>query len=184
MILTKSEFKERFSFKYLSQVSNLLKAKSIIANEDGLIDLDNKKNKAWIKKREKQLKAEESKKQKEEKQTVNNDKNVQLDLNLEILNQRLDEKLKKNRLLDLKISKENKEIVEVDVLNRIITTVFDSLFKTLSDIPLTTAEDIINIVNIEEYPKEKLISFLTDKILTTLKSAVDTAEAKTKKFYE
>lgn len=183
MILTKSEFRDEFGFKNLSSVSNLLKSKSIVETADGLIDLSNKKNKKWAAARrkeleEKRIKEEQKKEEKAERE------NQQSGLEFDILNQRLNERLKKNQLLDIKIAEANKEVIGVDVLNRVITTVFDSLFKELSELPSITADEIVNMVQAEKSPAEKVTTYLTDRILKALKTALNTAEKKAKKYYE
>ena len=72
----------------------------------------------------------------------------------------------------------------MDVLNRVITTVFDSLFKELSELPSITADEIVNMVQAEKSPAEKVTTYLTDRILKALKTALNTAEKKAKKYYE
>ncbi len=182
MILTKSEFKTEFGFKNLSSVSNLLKAKKIIETPDGLIDLNNKKNKKWIESRKKQLQKDDDKKG--QKKSTPEDEIKEGNLDLDIQHQRLKERLAKNALLDLKLAKENKEVIETEVLNRVIAIIFDSLFRQLSDLPGLYADDILNIVLAGEGAREKVIAFLTDKILTSLKSALEIAEKQSKKYYE
>lgn len=183
MILTKSEFRDEFGFKNLSSVSNLLKSKSIVATADGKIDLNQKKNKQWAKNRRKQLEEEKLKKEQGEKEKAEKE-SKQNGLEFNILNERLNERLKKNQLLDLKIAEANKEVVGVDVLNRVITTVFDSLFKELAELPSITSDEIVNIVQAEKSPAEKVNTFLTDRILKALQTAINTAEKKAKKYYE
>lgn len=183
MILTKSEFRDEFKFKNLSSVSNLLKSKSIVETSDGKIDLDNKKNKAWAKARKKQLEEEREQKEREKEEKAEFE-SKQNDLEFGILNQRLEERLKKNQLLDLKIAEANKEVVGVDVLNRVITSVFDSLFKELAELPAIVADDIVNVVLSEKSPAQKVTTFLTDRILKSLQTALSVAEKKAKKYYE
>lgn len=48
MLVTKSKFKEMFGYKDLSCISRLLKKGTIVANENGKIDLEDKKNKRWL----------------------------------------------------------------------------------------------------------------------------------------
>lgn len=183
MILTKSEFRTEFEFKTLSSVSNLLTSKSIIETADGLIDLNNKKNKKWAAARRKQL--EEQKKEQQRKEREAQEKAEEENgLQLNILNERLNERLKKNQLLDLKIAEANKEVVGIDVLNKVITTVFDSLFKELAELPAVMADEIVNTVFAEKSPAEKVTTLLTDRILKALQTAVNTAEKKSKKYYE
>lgn len=183
MILTKSEFRDEFGFKNLSSVSNLLDSESIIANDDGLIDLNHKKNKAWAKKRRKQLKEAEQKKEQERTEKLEKAKK-QDDLEFNILNQKLTEHFKKNELLSLKLAKENRDVVESDVLNRVVTMVFDSLFKQLVELPAVCSDDIVNTVLSAENPNERITVFLTEKILTNLKTALEIAEKAAKKYYK
>lgn len=183
MILTKSEFRDEFGFKNLSSVSNLLKSKSIVETADGLIDLNHKKNKQWVKSRRKYLEDEKTRKEQEKQEKVERE-NKQSGVEFNILNQRLEERLKKNQLLDIKIAEANKEVIGVDVLNRVITKVFDSLFKELAELPATTADDIVNMVQAEKSPAEKVTTFLTDRILKSLQSALKVAEQQAKKYYE
>lgn len=190
MILTKSEFRNEFGFKNLSSVSNLLTAGSIEENADGLIDLNTKKNKKWVVARKRQLERERQKEEEkqarkeQEKQEKAERENKENALEFDILNQRLNERLKKNQLLDIKIAEANKEVVGVDVLNKVITTVFDSLFKELAELPAVMADEIVNTVFAEKSPAEKVTTLLTDRILKALQTAVDTAEKKSKKYYE
>ena len=55
MIVTKSEFKEMFEYKDWSSVSHLIRKKTIVANKEEMIDLDDKINKEFIKKRKLKL---------------------------------------------------------------------------------------------------------------------------------
>lgn len=217
MLLTKSEFKDEFEFKNLSSVSNLLKSKKIVQTPEGYIDLNNKKNKKWVEARKKQLQKDSTsrcdegvinssgntaaKKNSVETQIAQSIKEGNLDLDIQ--QQRLKERLAKNALLDLKLAKENKEVVETEVLNRVVALIFDALFKQLSELPGLYANDIVNIVLAGEganrsvygqmpppdpeapaHAREKIVTLLTDKILTTLKSALEIAEKQAKKHYE
>ncbi|MBQ9149853.1 hypothetical protein IJX73_02870 [bacterium] len=183
MILTKSEFRDQFKFKNLSSVSNLLKNGDIVANKDGCIDLQNKKNKKWAKEREKKLEQEANEKQ-AQKELKAQQEAQKHDINYQILQQKLDENLTKAKILNLKYQKENKEVVETEVLNRVITTIFDTLFKNLAELPAKNIEEVLNIFEINDKPKEAIIAFLTEKILTILKTALEAAEKKAKKYYE
>ena len=63
MIVTKKEFREMFGLKHASELSRLLKNKTIVANESQMIDLDEKTNKKFVanKKREEKKKQAASK---------------------------------------------------------------------------------------------------------------------------
>lgn len=183
MILTKSELCDEFGFNSLSSVSHLLKKGTIIANADGLIDLENAKNKKWAKKRRQDLKKKQEKPAAEQKSNKKKPEE-QLSLEFDILSERLAEKRQKTKLLGLKVAKETKEVIETNVLNRIIINTFDSLFKNFAEFPNVCADEIIDIVRASENPREALIKFLTENILSNLKNSVDSARNISKRNYE
>ena len=87
-------------------------------------------------------------------------------------------------MLDLKIKKELGDTVSKDILNRAIVATFDELFKTLSELPNMYANEMINIINSSDVPRESLVEYLTDKIITELNAAVDNAKKAAKKYFE
>lgn len=187
MILTKSEFQKEFGFKNPSSVSNLLKAKSIVVRSDGLIDLDDKKNKAWVKKRRKKLNEDKTSEPKVKEKPIQQKLEIDTqkgNLQSDILNQKFIEAQKKNALLDLKLSKENKDVIDSEVLKKIINSVFGALFKQFADFGINNSEEIINLVLNNENPKELLTEFITEKILTSLQSALDISEQQCNKYYD
>ena len=172
MIVTKKEFQKMFGFNDASSVSHLLRDEKIVANDAGMIDLDHKTNKKWAKAREKTLiKRQKAETQTEEPPKTKEGKN-QIGTEIELLNQRLLERQKKTTLLDLKIAKERKEVIETEVLNRVIMTVFDSLFKNLAELPSVYIDDIVSTVKSSNAPKEKLVKFLTDKIISCIYTVI------------
>ena len=188
MKVKKIEFAKMFDYKSASIVSNLIKSKKLVETKDGLIDLNNKTNKKWIDEHTKNKQKKEIKKQitppklPQQQQPKTDD---ELQLQIDFLNQKLVEKQKQTALLDLKIAKERREVVETEVLNRVITIVFDSLFKNLSELPSVYIDDLISIIKTnKKSPKEKAIKFLTDKIILEIKSGIEIAANAAKKYYE
>ena len=182
MLLTRSEFQKEFRFNTASSVSKLITGGKIAVNEDGYIDTNAKENKGWVSKR----RAELRKQKKDAKAAAQGTgkSQTQLSLELDILTAKLDEKKRRTELLDLKVQKEKKEVIETDVLNRVLIMIFDDLFKNLAEFPNNYASEIINIVKAEKEPKEKLIEFLTDHIITNLKTGLDNTRKAAKKYYE
>lgn len=182
MLLTRSEFQKEFRFTSASSVSKLITGGKIAVNDDGYIDTNSKENKGWVSKR----RAELRKQKKEAKAAAQGTgkSQTQLSLELDILTAKLDEKKRRTELLDLKVQKEKKEVIETDVLNRVLIMIFDDLFKNLAEFPNNYASEIINIVKAEKEPKEKLIEFLTDHIITNLKTGLDNTRKAAKKYYE
>lgn len=182
-IVTKKEFSEMFDYKHVSSVSHLIADGKIEADENGMINLDSKKNKKWVKAKEKEL-AKKTIEPPQVNEEPAKDEPGNIGLEIQILNEKLNERQKKTTLLDLKIAKERKEVVETEVLNRVIMTVFDTLFKNLAELPSIYVDDIVSMVKSSKTPKETLVKFLTDKIISHIRSSLDVAENTAKKYYE
>ena len=188
MIVTKTEFREIFKINHASEVSRLLKNKTIVANESGMIDLEDKKNKKWVtarKKEEKKKAAEQAtaEKSSEVKATINKDES-KIGIEVELLNQKLTEQRQKATLLDLKIAKETKAVVETAVLDKVLMMIFNQLFKDLAELPSIYIDDVVSIIRTEkENPKELTVKFLTEKIIQQIKNALDVAENAARKQY-
>jgi hypothetical protein len=180
MLLTRSEFQKEFRFNTASSVSKLITGGKITVNEDGYIDTNAKENKQWVAKR----RAELRKQKKDAKAAAQGKTQTQLNLELDILNAKLDEKKRRTELLDLKVQKEKKEVIETDILNRVLIMIFDDFFKNLAEFPNNYASEIINIVRANKEPKEKLIEFLTEHIITNIKTGLDNTRKAAKKYYE
>lgn len=152
-----------------------------------MINTEADENREFCLKRREKLQKKGAKKapKSEEKPASKNQKpEMQLNLELDILSQKYEQAQKNNRLLDLKIKKELGDTVSKDVLNRAIVATFDELFKTLSELPNMYANEMINIINSSDVPKESLVEYLTDKIITELNAAVDNAKKAAKKYFE
>lgn len=187
MIVTKSEFREMFGFKHASEISRLLKNKTIVANESGMIDLDDKINKKFVANRKKEEKKKQLQNQEKENLTTSKTgkgkDESQIGIEIELLNQKLAEQKQKATLLDLKIAKETKEVIETTVLNKTLMTIFNQLFQNLAELPSIYIDDIVTIVKTEKNPKEQAVKFLTDKIIQQIQSSLDVAENAAKKHY-
>lgn len=187
MILTKEEFEDFYNFNSASAVCRLIREKKIFPNKDGLIDTNDERNALYCQKREERLKrSKTSKKEKpsEIKQNKNQKSADQLALEIDLLNARLDEKQQRSALMKLKIAKEQREVIETDVLNRCIQAIFGDMIKSLTDLPNVYAGDLIKMVQTEENPKELVVEFLTQKISSTLRTGLESAKKAAKKYYE
>ena len=183
MLLTKTEFCNEYEFNALSSVTQLIKNGNIVTTKDGYIDTNQKENKKWIAKRKNELKDKHAKEEKEQ-QNRQARGDAQLSLEIDLLNAKLDEKTKRNNLLDLKIKKETNAMVETSILNRVLIMIFDDFFKNLTEFPVNYASEIIDIVRAEKEPKEKLVEFMTDFIITNIKKSLDNTKKAAKKYYE
>lgn len=187
MILTKEEFQREFEYNSLPAVHRLIREKKIEDRSDGMIDTETEKNKEWCLKRWEKIKKRATKgtKAQEEKPTGKKQKpEAQLNLELDILNEKYEQAQKQNRLLDLKITKEQGDTISTGVLNRCIISTFDEMFKSLADIPNIYASDVVDIVQSSDSPKEAVAEYLTSKIVSALKMGLDCAKKTAKKYYE
>ena len=187
MILTKEEFQKEFGYNSLPAVHRLIREKKIKTQTDGMINTEADENREFCLKRREKIQKKGTKKapKSEEKPAAKNQKpEMQLNLELDILSQKYEQAQKNNRLLDVKIKKELGDTVSKDILNRAIVATFDELFKTLSELPNMYANEMINIINSSDVPRESLVEYLTDKIITELNAAVDNAKKAAKKYFE
>jgi len=182
MIVTKKEFREMFGLKHASELSRLLKNKTIVANESQMIDLDEKTNKKFVANKKREEKKKQAASKPETKPTKTKD-DSQIGIEIELLNQKLTEQRAKAKLLDLKIAKETKEVVETEVLEKSLMLIFNQLFQNLAELPSTYIDDIVTIIKTSETPKEQTVKFLTDKIIQHLQSSLDVAENMARKHF-
>ena len=176
MLITKSEFRDKFGYGDSSSVSHLLSGGSIVANDEGKIDTEHPVNKKFIRQRQKKLK-EQAKKDADQEA-------VQLKFEQDLSRQRLLEREHKNALLEIKIAKERGEVIETAVLSKVVNVTFGTLFKQLSEMPLNIADQIIDYVRVDEEPREKIVKLMVDSITSTIQSGLKLAESTAKKYYE
>ena len=183
MILNKQDFKKEYKYDN-SSIYRLIRDKKLILNTEGMIDTEEEINKELIKKRKKRLSNE--KKVIKKKQSIKNNKKTdeQLSLELNILNAKVEKERRQSELLGIKIAKEKGEVIEISVLNRVIINVFETFFKNLCNFPTVKAEEIIDIVKSNEYPKEELIKILTGDLMIIIQEALNNAKETTKKYYK
>lgn len=181
MILTKTEFRAMFGYTHASQVSRLIANGSIVITDNKRIDLDDPVNKKWAKTRKNELKEARITPNEAPVQQKSED---QLSLEIEVLNQKVKTQKQQSTLLDLKIAKEKREVIETEVLNKVLITVFNALFQNLAELPSIYVDDLIAIIKTNNSPKEQFVKFLTDKILSQIQSSLDVAENAAQKHYE
>lgn len=185
MLVTKTEFKEKFGYKDLANVSYFIRKGTIVVNDGGLIDLDNRTNKKFIKARQEKLTNQKNTQTVEQEPETKTDNQIHLDineLNHKILSNQLAEK--RATLLELRIKKEAKELIEVEVMEKVMMLIYDSLFQNILEAPSAYVDDIQNIFKVDKNPKETFIKFFTEKLTSQLQSSIDIAGNKARKLYE
>lgn len=176
MLITKSEFRDKFGYADLSSVSHLLSDEVIIANDEGKIDTEDPTNKKFIKKRLKKLKEQQKKDDAFE--------SVQLKIESQLAQQRLLEREHKNTLLKMKIAKESGEVVDAAVLSKVVNITFGTLFKQLTEMPLNIVDQVVDFARLENDPRERIVKLMTDSITSSIQSGLKLAETTAKKYYE
>ena len=182
MILSRKEFQEKYNYKHIQAVHRLVREEKIDINDKGMIDTNTAKNKDFCIKREKKINKLKKTKKTETQKNKNLKSEEQLGLDIDILNAKVERTLKQNELLGIKIAKEKGELIESDLLNKIIVNIFDSFFQALCNYPNIKADEIIDLIKSNQNPKEELIKNLTDDIISIIKDALETARKITKKY--
>ena len=186
--LTKEEFRELYGYNHIQSVHRLISDKKIDVGKNGKIDTNTKKNAAFCKARLERTKKQKPKPQKTKQSfPKTNDKYQksadQLSLEIDFLNAKLEEKQQKSELTKIRIAKEKQELIKAEVVNRCIIDIFGEQNKRLTEFPNIYAGDIIKIVQTEPNPKELIVEFMTQKIISTLQLGLKTAKENTLKYF-
>jgi hypothetical protein len=78
--------------------------------------------------------------------------------------------------LDYELRKMKGELVDSELLNKIISRTFGVLLKNLMDIPSLTVDEIIDLVNHDAEPKPKIINLLNKQMAKEFKNTLETVE--------
>jgi len=179
MLYTKTEFAKNVLDVEPPRLSALINKKKIVANKDGKIDDENKVNAKYLIERQGNIKKFEAPKGRYD--GVNPDEVYEAQsgkekLETQLLEERISKEKSANILISLKLAKDKKEIVETELLNKIIIGSFDSLFKTILEYPNNIADELIDIVKTSESPRTDIIQILTLGIGELLKKSLSEAE--------
>lgn len=194
MILTKNEFLKKFGYKSRNSLSRLVTTGKIVLNSNGDIDFSNTTNKKWKsdfaaknkskteKKPKKTKTAKPAKEPKEQTEQTITPETVE-QLKLLAHRSKLDESAAKAELLQLKLARERKEVVDAAILIKVLDLTFSDLFANLLAFPKRYAVETINLI--AAHPEEAqavLTDFLTQKITATLDAALKNSRIATKKY--
>ena len=131
--------KDRIKKKDL-KINELNKDKTAIDNQTEIVD-----NIFKNKKTEKTIKAE-----KQDKSFTN--------IEYETKQHKLESERYKAQLLEMEVKQRKKDLVNTELLNRIITKTIGNLTKNIVEIPINIVDEIIDIVKSEEEPKTLIVN--------------------------
>jgi len=82
----------------------------------------------------------------------------------------------KSELLEMEVKQRKKDLVNTEILNRIITKTIGNLTKNIVEIPINIVDEIIDIVKSEEEPKPLIINIITKNLHKEIESTIDKTE--------
>ena len=156
-------------------------------NNNGDIDFGISTNKKWKSNFLLKQKSSKTKPQKPQSTKTQSNQPTQSVEQLKLLSHenKVIESSVKAELLQLKLAKEKKQVVDSDILVKVINLTFSDLFMNLISFPKRHAVDILNLIAANpEDAQTVLIDFLTQKIKSSLESALKDSRIATKKFIE
>lgn len=188
-------------------VSRLVKKGEVKVGIDGKIDISSPEMKEYIKNKrieiekhkerikKKDLKIESEVINQNTKNNQNNEikentdeaqKNEKEDksftnIEYETKQHKLESERYKAQLLEMEVKQRKKDLVNTEILNRIITKTIGNLTKNIVEIPINIVDEIIDIVKSEEEPKPLIINLITKSLYKEIESTLDKTEKEFRK---
>lgn len=187
--ITKAELARRFKVNQ-SRINALLNDKKIYETSDGLIDLDDPRNVAYIEERKLTVPKYTGVPTKEELQTeedIEDDgliKNLGIGKNDPLYQEKVFKYKKENILLDLKIAALKKEVIETEVLNKVIMQSYEIFHNLLLEAPLQIIDEIRNLVLTGQHQNDLDLKLLISKNEEIYKNGLEQARKALKRFYD
>lgn len=184
-------------------VSRLVKTGEVKVGIDGKIDISSKKMKDYIKNKKleiqqhrekitkKEIKitkefekeAENSKTKCNEETNSNNAESKNLkdqpsfhSVEYETKLHKLESEKHKAELLEMEVCRQRKDLIETNILNKIITKTIGTLSKNIIEIPNNIVDEIIDMVKSEEEPKPLIINLITKALHKEIESTINKVE--------
>ena len=187
--ITKAELARRFKVNQ-SRINALLNDKKIYETSDGLIDLDDPRNVAYIEERKLTVPKYTGVPTKEELQTeedVEDDGLIKISgigKNDPLYLEKVAKYKKENILLDLKIATAKKEVIETEVLNKVIIQSYEIFHNLLLEAPLQIIDEIRNLVLTGQHQNDLDLKLLISKNEEIYKNGLEQARKALKRFYD
>uniref|UniRef100_UPI00402A5A4A hypothetical protein n=1 Tax=Candidatus Stercorousia sp. TaxID=3048886 RepID=UPI00402A5A4A len=187
--ITKAELARRFKVNQ-SRINALLNDKKIYETSDGLIDLDDPRNVAYIEERKLTVPKYTGVPTKEELQTdedIEDDGLIKISgigKNDPLYQEKVAKYKKENILLDLKIATAKKEVIETEVLNKVIIQSYEIFHNLLLEAPLQIIDEIRNLVLTGQHQNDLDLKLLISKNEEIYKNGLEQARKALKRFYD
>lgn len=187
--ITKAELARRFKVNQ-SRINALLNDKKIYETSDGLIDLDDPRNVAYIEERKLTVPKYTGVPTKEGLQTdedIEDDGLIKISgigKNDPLYQEKVAKYKKENILLDLKIATAKKEVIETEVLNKVIIQSYEIFHNLLLEAPLQIIDEIRNLVLTGQHQNDLDLKLLISKNEEIYKNGLEQARKALKRFYD
>lgn len=89
---------------------------------------------------------------------------------------KLDSEKYKAELLEMEVHQRKRDLINTELLNRIISKTIGNLTKNIAEIPLNIVDEVIDITKTEEEPKPLIINLITKALQKEIEATVNKAE--------
>ncbi|PWL79689.1 hypothetical protein DBY21_02800 [Candidatus Gastranaerophilales bacterium] len=187
--ITKAELARRFNVNQ-SRINALLSEKKIFETDDGLIDLDDLRNQAYIEKRKETVPKYTGIPTREElldeddiedKELIRRPGTLKED---PLYSEKVKKYQKENELLDLKLATAKKEVVETEVLNKIIIQSYEIFHNLLLEAPTQIIDEIRDLILTGQHQDDIDLKLLVSKNEEIYKNGLEQARKALKRFYD
>ncbi len=187
--ITKAELARRFGVNQ-SRINALLSEKKIFEAEDGLIDLSDPRNQAYIERRKETVPKYTGIPTKED--LLDEDDIEDEDLikkpgvtkNDPLYAEKVKKYRKENELLDLKLAAAKKEVVETEILNKIIIQSYDIFHNLLLEAPTQIIDEIRDLILTGQHQEDLDLKLMITKNEEIYKNGLEQARKALKRFYD
>ncbi|HSQ97126.1 MAG TPA: hypothetical protein VLL98_00200 [Rickettsiales bacterium] len=89
---------------------------------------------------------------------------------------KLDSEKYKAELLEMEVCQRKRDLINTELLNRIISKTIGNLAKNIVEIPINIVDELIDITKTEEEPKPLIINLITKSLQKEIEATVNKAE--------
>lgn len=89
---------------------------------------------------------------------------------------KLDSEKYKAELLEMEVHQRKRDLINTELLNRIISKTIGNLAKNIVEIPINIVDELIDITKTEEEPKPLIINLITKSLQKEIEATVNKAE--------
>lgn len=187
--ITKAELARRFGVNQ-SRINALLSEKKIFEAEDGLIDLSDPRNQAYIERRKETvpkytgIPAKEDLLDEDDIEDEDLIKKPGGNKNDPLYAEKVKKYRKENELLDLKLAAAKKEVVETEILNKIIIQSYDIFHNLLLEAPTQIIDEIRDLILTGQHQEDLDLKLMITKNEEIYKNGLEQARKALKRFYD